>query len=241
VNETAAKQYWGKESAVGHRFYIGEDRNRVPVEVVGVVGDVHTTGLEASSRPDVYFSYKQFPVYDTTLVVRSSSDIVGLEEFIRRTAKGLNEGMLIIREKTVKQIVSDSIRQTKFRTILMTIFSIAALVIAAIGMYGMMSYSVEQRIHEIGVRTALGANPYDIMKMVIRQGARVAVTGVLIGLLMTLVLTRFLESSLFGVKENDPATLLIATVFLMLVGLTACLVPARRAARVDPVIALRYE
>lgn len=241
VNETAARWYWGKQNAVGHRFFMGEDGNRTPVEIIGVVGDVRSVGLEVSSRPEVYFSYKQFPVYDTTLVVRSQKDIVGLDASIRREAAALNQGMLIIRDKTMDQIVADSTRQTQFRALLMTIFSLAALVIAAIGMYGMMSYSVAHRTHEIGVRTALGAHPRDIMRLVIREGATVVLTGLVIGVLMSVALTRFMESLLYGVAANDPLTLLMVSALLASVAFTACFVPARRAARVDPVVALRYE
>lgn len=241
VSETFAKQHWGNESAVGRRFFVGEGLNRTPVEVIGVVGDVRTTGLEASPRPEIYYNFKQFPVYDTTLVVRSRGNMVSLAESIRREATALNGGIFITRDKTMKQIAVDSIRQPKFRALLMTFFSIAALLIAAIGMYGVTSYSVAQRTHEIGIRTALGANHGDVVSLIVSQGARVALIGIVIGVLMTFALTRLMESLIFGVGANDPLTLVVVAALTMSVALTACFVPANRATRVDPMVALRHE
>ena len=239
INETAAKRYWPNEEPIGKRLRI---QSGDPwMEVVGVVGNVKHLGLDTQSKAELYVPYLKDPWPFMTIVVRSASNPKSLADAMRNEVWAIDKDLPVPEIKTMDELLSGSIARRRFNMLLLGIFAAVALVLAAVGIYGVMSYSVTQRTHEIGVRMALGATQSNVMKLVVGQGITLALIGVGIGLAGALALTRVLASLLFEVSTTDPATFAIISVLLTGVALAACFVPARRASRVDPMVALRYE
>jgi putative ABC transport system permease protein len=212
----------------------------IPWQVVGVVADEKAYGLEGSSA-GLYVSYKQSPNMHTALVVRGAMDPTHLVKSIETAIWQINKNQALDDIKTLEQIKSDSLGDNRLRAILVGTFAALALLLAAIGVYGVISYSVAQRTHEIGVRAALGASHWDQLRLVLKTGISLTAAGLAIGVLGALGLTHLLSSLLFGVSPRDPATLLLVSGLLAAVAATACYIPAHRAARVDPAVALRHE
>jgi putative ABC transport system permease protein len=247
VNETMVKRYFKGQDPIGKRILIqqiipGQPAlgPEIPWQVVGVVADEKASGLDDSSPGD-YVSYKQSPTPQTALVVRGAMDPTLLVKSIQAAVWQLNQNQAFDDIKTLEQIKSDSLGENRLRTMLLGAFAALALLLAAIGVYGVISYSVAQRTHEIGVRAALGASRWDQLGLVLKDGMALTAVGLTIGVLGALGLTRWLASLLFGVSPRDPWTLACVGVLLASVAATACLIPARRAARVDPMVALRFE
>ena len=239
INETLARRFFAGEDPIGKRLLVLDEK---PHEIIGVVGDARQWGLDKPPDPEIYFSYMQTAFgADTTLVVRTINDPASLAESVRRAVGEVNRDAPVYKIKTMMQVLNDSTAQQRFNTILMTAFAAVALLMAAIGLYGVVSYSVAQRAHEIGIRMALGAQRGDVLRMVLRQGLKLALMGVFVGLLASLALTRVLASLLYGVQATDPLIFISVSGLLTAVALLACYVPARRAMKVDPMIALRYE
>jgi putative ABC transport system permease protein len=237
INDTAARRYWPDEEPVGKRLQVeGEEW----LEVVGVVGDVKHLGQDSKSRPEVYVPYLKKPWPFMTIVARGPQNVAALGETLREAVLAVDRDQPVYSVSTVEQLVSRSVARRRSNMLLLGIFAAVAMVIAAVGIYGVMSYSITQRKHEIGIRIALGASRRAILKMVLGYGLALALAGVAAGAVAALMLTRLIESLLFGVSATDPATFALISLTLMGVALAACAVPARRAMKVDPMIALRH-
>ena len=250
INETMARRYFANENPVGRNILVQEIAfaqtslgPEVPWEVVGVVADEKVTGLGSinDDSPGMYVSIEQSPQTYQSIVVRGRTESTLLQREIRDAIHRVNRDQVVDRMKTLEQIEGDSVAGERFRSILMGIFAVVALLLAAIGLYGVISYSVVQRTREIGIRTALGANPGDIRKLILRGAMTLTALGLVLGVAGALVLGRFVSSMLFNTGQYDPATLTAVAALLALVALLACLIPARRAMKVNPIVALRYE
>ncbi len=243
VSQSLAREKWPGQDPLGHRIEFGNmDGDLRPLTIVGVVGDVREDSVEAPAAPIVYVTYRQRPqtTYHFTAVVRSEIDSASVISSAREIVHGLDPEIPLSFD-TLAQVMSDSLKARRFNLTLVGVFAGTALLLAMAGLYGVMAYAVSQRTGEFGVRTALGASPGNILRLVLGQGIATALTGVAIGLAGALVLTRTLQSLLFGLSATDPLTFLVVALALVLVALLACYVPARRAAGVDPMVALRYE
>jgi putative ABC transport system permease protein len=244
LSQTFAERYWKDKDAVGAYIQIeGEESGR---EIVGVVGDVKHMGLWEPATRQFYLPYLQpyrngHLSANMTLLARTASDPMNLAASIREQIQSVDKYVPVYGARSMEELITESTAPYRFRGQLLGVFASLALVLAAMGIYGVMSYSVSQRTHEIGIRMALGAQPGDILWMVVRRGMGLALVGVAIGLAGAFALTRFLESLLFGITATDPATFAGVSVLLAAVALLACYIPARRATKVDPLVALRYE
>ena len=242
VNATMARRFWTNGDPIGKRILRGHPGdNEKWVTIVGVVADTKLYGLDNPARLEVYYPYRQQSNSDMSLVVRSAVEPSSLTSSIRAAVAAIDKDQPIFDIHTMQQLVDDSISTRRLTLVLLGIFSALALILAAIGIYGVMAYSVALRTQEIGIRMALGAQPKDVLRLVLGQGARIAFFGVGIGLAAAAALSRALSSLLFSVSASDPITFAAVAVLLMAVALLACYIPARRALRVDPIIALRYE
>jgi putative ABC transport system permease protein len=248
INQAMEKRYLKGEDPMGKRIRIqqlipGKPAlgPEIPWQVVGVVGNESTGMDERIPSPTVYVSYKQSPTTETALLVRGTMDPARLVKSIQAAIWQLNKNQALDSVRTVDEIKSEALGANRLRTILLGVFAALALVLAAIGIYGVISYSVAQRTHEMGVRAALGASGWDQLRLVLAGGMALATVGLGIGVLGALALTRLLASLLFGVSPDDPWTLAASAVILTAVAAAACYVPARRATRVYPMVALRYE
>ena len=254
INEAFARKYWPKEDPIGKRMTIGKglgaDFEEPERQIVGIVGSVTESGQASGIVPVMYIPQAQVTDGLTKLasgllplswVIRTSADPLSAASAIKHEFESLDATLAPSQIRTMDQVIAESNTRTNFNTLLLTIFALLALLLAAVGIYGLMSYSVEQRTQEIGIRIAMGADQSKIMKMILGHGARLAVIGTVIGLGAAYGLTRMLAQLLSGVKANDPVAFLIVAVILIAVTLLAGLVPARRAMRVNPIIALRQE
>ncbi|MFY9608913.1 MAG: ABC transporter permease [Blastocatellia bacterium] len=244
INQAAAADYFAGEDPVGRRIgFGGTDRKNQPVwfEIVGVVANVRTIELQEEPMPEVYLSSLQDTFSGMSFVIRTQIDPAGLAAAAREAAQDVDRGQPVADLRTMDNIVSESITQPRFNLTLLGIFAGIALILSAAGIYGVTSYTVAQRTHELGIRVALGARQSDIFKLVVGQGMMLALIGIGIGLAATSVLTQLLTSLLFGVSPSDPLTFATITFLLGGVAVFACYLPARRAARVDPMTALRSE
>ena len=243
VSETLAKRYWPGEDAMGRRISFGTNDKGEPywMTVIGVAVDVRQKGLHTDPRAESYVSYTQWPSRYTTLVVRSGLEPAALEASVRREVQAVDHDIPVYDVKTMHQVLEGSLASRRFNMTLLVLFAVLAVLLAAVGLYGVMAYTVTQRTHEIGVRVALGAGRGDVLRLVVGQGMGLALLGVVAGLLGAMALTRVLSSLLVGVPVTDPWTFGLTALLLTAVAFLACYVPARRAARVDPMVALRYE
>lgn len=253
VNEEFAKKFFSKGDGLGSRLTIGQgvgpEFEEPARQIVGIVGDVRQ-GLDQPPNPVMYVPIAQVNDGVVALnnrigaiqwVVKTKLQPFSLSADIQRELREASGGLPSAHIRSMQQVVGESTARNDFNMTLLTIFASVALVLAAIGIYGLMAYSVQQRTQEIGVRMALGANPYQVLRMVVFQGMQLNLIGVIIGVAASLGLTRLMESMLFGVKPWDPATIIVVVLLLSLVTLIAAYLPARRASRVDPIVALRYE
>ncbi|MGO9272228.1 MAG: ABC transporter permease [Terriglobia bacterium] len=252
INRMLANRFFPNENPMGKRLALGGQKNPgQPVtdssgrplwmEVVGVVADTKNLGLNAETVPDVYVPYWQWPMQSPALVVRTAANPAILAAAIRSEVKATNKNLPPPMIQSMDDILYDTVAQPRYQTMLLNLFGISALILAAVGIYGVTSYAVTQRTHEIGIRVALGAERSDVLKLVLGQGFKLALMGVGIGILGALGLTRLLSSLLYGVKPADPLTFVIVSLLSIAVALVACYVPARRATKVHPMVALRYE
>jgi putative ABC transport system permease protein len=239
VNETAAKRFWPNENPVGK--HIAGSRDLIQRQVVGVVADAKFSALQAANADQFYVPSEQMPYPAMTLVVRSSANSEPLVTAVRAKIAEIDPTLPISGILNMDDVVATSVAQPRLIMQLVSTFAVFALLLAAIGMYGVMAYSVSQRKQEIGIRMSLGAGPPEILRQVVRQGMALALAGVVIGVLASLALTRLLAGLLFGVRATDPSVFAVAAVVLALSAFLACYVPARRATRVDPIIVLRSE
>jgi putative ABC transport system permease protein len=242
IDEEFARRYWPAEDPIGKRIALGSEEHPNLLTVVGVVGRVKMEGLsQDSNRVQGYFPYAQIPNNDMTVILKAAGDPNQLIAAVRQQVKAIDPDQPIYSIRTMDDIRAESVAPERLNLTLLSIFAGIALVLAIVGIYGVMSYSVTQRTHEIGIRMAIGAQPRDVFRMVIRQGMMLALIGVGFGLVGAFALTRLMASMLFGVEPTDPVTFTAIAVLLTGVALVACYVPGRRATKVDPVISLRYE
>jgi putative ABC transport system permease protein len=240
INETMARTYFPDEDAIGKRIHVTQGPEKFR-EIVGIVGDVKQYGPAQPSTLQTYEPFLQMPFSGISLVIRTEGDPTSLTNAIRREILSIDKEQPVSRTRTLDQIISGSVAQQRFTMLLLGVFATVALVLAAVGLYGVMSYAVNQRTHEIGIRMALGANTGNVLRLVVGHGMLLALIGVGIGLVGAFALTRLMSGLVFGVSTTDPLTFVGISVLLAGVTLGACFVPARRAMRVDPMVALRYE
>jgi putative ABC transport system permease protein len=244
INQALAQRDFPGENPVGKRLTLKNTTvNNQPVwfEIIGVTANVRSTELSEEAPPEFYFTTKQSPLAEVTVVIRSTVEPASLAPSLRQTVAEVNRSVPISDIQTMEHIVSESVTQPRFNLFLLGLFSGIALLLSAAGIYGVTAYTVTQRTQELGIRLALGAQVRDILKMILVQGMIVIGIGLVIGLVAAFMLTKLMQSLLFGIGKNDPVTFGAITLVLLLVALAACYIPARRAAKVDPLIALRYE
>jgi len=242
ISETMARRFWPDDEPIGKRFKFGGQQSRAPwMTIVGIVCDVKTEGLDLENRPAFYRSFLQASSLSLMLVARTSGDPAALSKAIQREVQSVDPELPVFAIKPMEEVMASAIAERRFTMMLFGIFASLALALAGVGIYGVMAYTVAQRTHEIGIRIALGAAAGDVVKMIVGQAARLALLGVGVGVALAFALTRLMSSLLFGVTATDPLTFAAISVVLAGVALLASYIPARRATKVDPMIALRCE
>jgi putative ABC transport system permease protein len=240
INESLARKHFSGVDPIGKRLSLG--LNEINGEIVGIVGDVRSNNLMKEAGPEFYVPYAQVPFGDVSLVVRTSADDPTLmTKALRSAVQEIDSDQPLYEIRTMNALVSESISRQRFSMTLLALFAALALALACVGIFSVMSFLVTQRTHEIGIRMALGAQARDVLRMVIGQGMRLTLVGIALGLPAAFALTRVMRGLLYGVSATDPLTFACVSVLLALTALLACSIPARRAAKVDPMVALRYE
>ena len=251
INETMARRYFPNEDPVGK--YVKMGLNQPPLgttnnrglyewsQIVGIVSDVKSLNPRPEVVPEIYQSYWQWPMQNPTLLIRTTGDPLSLAAAIRQETKTVIPNLPPPIIRTMDDLLSATVAQTRIQTALLSLFAGIALLLAAVGLYGVLAYSVAQRTHEIGVRMALGAQRRNVLSLIVGHGMRLVIMGVVVGIVAALALTRVMRNLLYEVQANDPITFVAGSVFLLLTALLACWLPARRAARIEPMVALRYE
>ena len=241
VDERLAHEYWPNESPIGKRVRFGPPEDNEPWHtIIGVVGAVRHAQLDAETSKSVYLPHLQIPVNGLSLVVQAKSPL-SLVGALRGQIREMDPDLPVIDLMTMEEVVSQSVWQNRLYAILFSVFAAIAMLLAAVGIYGVMSYSVTQRTQEIGIRMALGAQLKDVLQLVVKGGLTLSLIGVAIGIAGALALTRLLRTLLFGITPTDAVTFIAVSLMLLFVALVACYIPARRATKVDPLVALRYE
>jgi putative ABC transport system permease protein len=243
VNQAFVKRYFPNGDAIGKRMRLGKLTSEFPwATIVGTVGDVRNFTLDEPPEPAMYWPVAQIrSTPSLAIVVRTQSDPDALAPAVRDAIAKIDQAQPIYDMQSLDQLVAKSLDQRRFTLTLMLLFGVIALVLSAIGIYGVMAFAVTQRTQEIGIRMALGASALDVLKMVVGSGMFLAVIGVAVGLIGAFAVTRLMASLLFGVSPTDLVTFGLVTAGLLMVALLACYIPARRATKVDPLVALRYE
>jgi putative ABC transport system permease protein len=244
VNQTMAKNYWLGENPIGKQFKVGAYKAKTPwITVIGIVGDVHQAGLDVPARAEMYLPYPQqdFGYQPEYLAVRTTGDPLALAELVRQQIWTVDKEQPVAGVMPLGDLVDDNLASRRMQASLLSGFAALALLLVTLGIYAVLSFAVTQRTQEIGVRVALGAQPRDVLRMIFSLGCKLFLTGAAIGLAASLALSRALVHLLFGVSAYDPASFAGVTILLAAVALLACYLPARRAMRVDPLVALRYE
>ncbi len=241
ISDALARKYFPGEDPLGKRITVEMTDTPEPAEIIGVVGDIKHQTLDAETRPMVYWAHPQLPYSSMTIVVRTAGNPANLANAAQHEIQTIDKDQPVSDVRTMKAWLGESLARTRFGALLLGLFAALALVLAAVGIYGVMSYTVAQSTHEIGIRLALGAQARDVMKLVVRQGMMLALAGIGVGVIGAVAVTRVMQSLLYGVSAVDPTTFAIVSIALALVALLACYIPARRAMKVDPMTALRYE
>ena len=241
INQTLARTFWPSENPVGQRITMKDWGPPLTGEIVGVVGDVKTNGLDEQVGPMIYWSYYQFGLIFNSIVVRTESEPLLVVSAVKGRIWSVDKNQPVSQIQTMDQVLSQSLARRRLYVVLLGVFATVALLLAAAGIYGVVSYSVTQRTREMGIRVALGAERVDILRIIVLQAAKLAIAGELAGILLALAITRLMTSMLFGITAVDPFTFAGVVVLLSVTAFAACYIPARRAMRVDPMVALRYE
>jgi len=246
INETMARQYWAGQNVLGRRFKLGDPNEDVPwISIVGVVADVRQMGLDEPVKAEMYFPYSQVDTQPwfapRDLAIRTTGDPLTLVNNVREAVRAVDPDQPISNVAVLSDLLGEEAAQRQMGMILLSAFAVLALILASLGIYGVLAYFVAQHRNEIGVRLALGATPLKMLWLVIRKGMGLSLIGVVVGVFASFALTRLMRSLLFGVGANDPLTFVAVPLVLLVVSLLACWIPAKRAAKVDPIAALRYE
>jgi putative ABC transport system permease protein len=239
VSESAARRFWPGEDPIGKPIGIGQNGFDDHVQVIGIVGDVRYRQMDESPRPELYMTFQQSTRPNMVLSLRTQGNPTALTQAVEREVHALNKELPVFDVKTMNERIRDATARARFSATLLAIFAAIALVLAAVGIYGVMSFLVTQRTHEIGIRIALGAKPADVLSLVVGRGAVLALAGIAIGVAGASASTRVLGTLLYEVKPGDPATYVTIALVLAAVALLASYIPARRAGSVDPSSALR--
>jgi predicted permease len=240
VNEEFARKFLPGQQAIGQRLDLDDDDKQTR-EIIGVVADVKNDDLDEAPDPAAYMPYSQNPYRKMNLIIRGTQDPTQLVSAVRSEVRALDANLPVSNVKTVSRMIYERVSPKRLMTYIFAVFAVCALLLAAVGIYGVMSYAVSQRTQEIGIRMALGARAADVLKLVVSNGMKLTLIGVVIGLAGAFALTRLLASLLFHITATDRATFAGVATCLVLVALLACYIPARRATRVDPLAALRDE
>jgi putative ABC transport system permease protein len=241
VNEEFARKNFPGQDPLGKRVTINMKDEDAPTEIIGVVGDTKHLGLDTETEAMAYWPQPELVYSSMTFVIRMPGDATTIAPAARNVIRNIDSEQPIGEVSTMENLLATSVARSRFNATLLTVFSLVALIMATVGIYGVMSYSVQQRTHEIGVRMALGAQQGDVLRLVVKQGIVLGLVGVAAGLIASFGLTRLIGSLLFEVAATDPKTFAVVASGLFLITLVACYVPARRATKVDPLVALRYE
>ena len=242
VNQAFAKRFFPNGDALGKRVTFGcEESEGLCRTIVGVVGNIRQESLTDEAIPELYLPFAQMPMNGMTVMVRTSSDPLALVGAVRNEVLAIDKNQPIYDVKTLAQRVNEAVAVSRSLMLLFSAFALLALVLGAVGIYGIVSYSVTQRTHEIGIRMALGARAGNVLSLIMKNGLTLVLTGIAIGIAGALALTRFLTTLLFGVTPTDSVTFVVVSVVFFVIAMIASLIPALRATRVDPLVALRYE
>jgi putative ABC transport system permease protein len=241
INETLARKHIPNGDAIGQRLDVGMFENPTPAEIIGIVGNVRYDSLIDEAPPAVYFPHPDLAYPFMTLEVRTDGDPTAIAPAIQREIRALDPNQPVSDVRTMNQVMSEWVARSRFNTLLLGLFAGLATLLSAVGIFGVMNYSVALRTRELGLRLAVGAQPRQVLLLVLRQGLALTVAGVVLGLLAAFALTRLLSGLLFGIGAVDVTTFTSISLLLIVVSLLACYLPARRAMRIDPLSALRYE
>lgn len=242
VNEALVHRYFPNSDPIGRRIKPGPRESKAPwITIAGVVGNIKTKGVDQPDEPHLYIPILQNPPYAMAVYVKTAGNPAGLAQSIRQEVQAVDPNLPLFGEQTMDQLLATSLGQRRFAMQVVGLFGVLALLMAAIGIYGVMAYSVTQRTREIGIRLALGASTSSILRWLLNQGMRLTLIGVAVGLIGAVALTRLLRGLLFGVSSTDVVTFVVLTILLAAVSFLACYIPAQRATKVDPLVALRYE
>jgi putative ABC transport system permease protein len=242
IDDALAQRYFANQDALGKRIKRGGRGSNAPwLTIVGVVGNIKSDGFDQPDQPHLYSPILQNPNYSMAIFLKTESSPLGLITSLREQVRSVDPNLPLFGARTMEEVVSDSLAQRRFAMQVVGLFGVLALLLASIGIYGVMAFSVSQRTREIGIRVALGASRANILRWVMRQGLVLIAIGVATGLIASFALTRLLRNLLFGVAPTDAITYGALAVVLVVVALLACYIPARRATKVDPLVALRYE
>ena len=238
-----AMRYWPAEDPIGKKVSFRSYGGNFTTEIVGVVGDTHTAGLEIEPKPEIFVSHASSIGYPNSMTyfVRTAADPLTLLPAVKEKIREVNREQAFSSVATIDQLIARSLSQRRFNLLLLASFAVLALILAGVGLYGLISFMTAQRTCEVGIRMAFGAGRRDVLRLIVGQGMALTLAGVVIGLLASLVFTRLMQSLLFGVSATDPVTFVVIALILSAVPLLACYIPARRATKVDPMVALRYE
>jgi putative ABC transport system permease protein len=239
INQTMAKEQWPGEDPIGKRVTMKDWGPPMTGEIIGIVGDVKSGGLDTDTQSTIYWPYAQFPQIFSHIIIRTESSPVEMVPALKAQIWSVDDEQTVAEIRTMDEVLTQSLAQRRFQMVLLTVFAGAGFLLAIVGVYGLISQIVGQRTHEIGIRMALGATRGQIVRLILGQGAGLTVAGVAMGLMGGVAATRIITNLLFGVSATDPATFATQSIALILVALVACYIPARRAARIDPMIALR--
>ncbi len=245
INQAFADQYIKGLNPIGQKAVIYmkslEESKNTPSEIIGVVGDVRQMGLDTPAEPTVYWPHPELVLSEMTIVVRTEKEPLALVSAVRNELQQMDPEQPMAAVSTMEQLLAATLSRSRFTTLVLGVFAALALVLACVGIYGVVAYSVTQRTQEFGIRMALGAKRGDVFRLVLGQGTRLTFLGIGIGIVAALAVTRLMATLLFGISATDPLTFTAVALLLALVAIAACYIPARRATRVDPFVALRYE